>query len=203
MRDALVDLLDKVDIAVAESRGVLDPAHLEPSARLAADTRLRLSYPEEILVVALAGGTGSGKSSVFNAIAGAELALTGGIRPMTVAPLVAIPEQHAGTMGGYLDAMGIADRIGHAGPSWLCLIDLPDSDSVELDHRYRARALLPRVDMVIWVTDPEKYRDATLHREQIGPLAGYQEQFLFVLNQVDRLAAEEVRSVLADLVDAR
>jgi hypothetical protein len=98
--------------------------------------------------------------------------------------------------------MGIADRIGHGGPSWLCLIDLPDSDSVELDHRYLARALLPRVDMVIWVTDPEKYRDATFHREQVAPLAGYQEQFVFVLNQVDRLAAEEVRSVLADLVDA-
>jgi hypothetical protein len=61
MHDALVDLLDKVDTAVAESAGVLDRSDVDKVATRARDIRVRLSYPEEVTVAALAGGTGSGK----------------------------------------------------------------------------------------------------------------------------------------------
>ena len=199
MHDALVGLLDKVDTAVAESAGVLDRTDVESVAALARDTRIRLSYPDSIVVVALAGGTGSGKSSLVNAIAGEEVALTGGIRPMTSEPLAMVPAEGAEALDGFLDELGISDRVEHDGPSWLCLLDLPDNDSVELDHRHRVDALLPRVDMVAWVTDPEKYRDAVLHHQYISEMSGYQEQFLFVLNQVDRLDPEDVEVVVDDL----
>jgi hypothetical protein len=63
-------------------------------------------------------------------------------------------------------------------------------------------ALLPQVDVVAWVTDPEKYRDASLHHGYVAPLASYQEQFLFVLNQIDRLGGEEIRAIEADLRQA-
>lgn len=202
MRDALVGLLDKVDIAIAESRDVLASSDLAPIARLASDTRFRLSYPESIVVVALAGGTGSGKSSLFNALAGDEVALTGGIRPMTVKPLAMVPVGAGERMSGYLDALGIPDWVDHNGPSWLCLIDLPDTDSVEMDHRHQVDELLPRVDLVIWVTDPEKYRDAALHHTRISPLAAYQGQFLFVLNQIDRIDPADVGAVVEDLMGA-
>ncbi len=202
MRDALVGLLDKVDIAVAESRDVLASSDLAPVARLAGDIRLRLSYPESIVVVALAGGTGSGKSSLFNALAGEEVALTGGIRPMTVRPLAMIPAEAGERLSGYLDALGISERIHHDGPSWLCLMDLPDTDSVEMDHRHQVDTLLPRVDIVIWVTDPEKYRDAALHQAHISPLAAYQGQFLFVLNQIDRIDSADAAAVVEDLAEA-
>jgi GTP-binding protein EngB required for normal cell division len=202
MHDALVGLLDKVDIAVAESRDVLASSDLAPVARLAEDTRLRLSYPESIVVVALAGGTGSGKSSLFNVLAGEEVALTGGVRPMTVEPLAVIPAGDGESLSGYLDALAIPDRINHDGPSWLCLIDLPDTDSVEIDHRHQVDALLPRVDIVIWVTDPEKYRDAALHQAHISLLAAYQDQFLFVLNQMDRIDPADAAAVVEDLVQA-
>ena len=79
MHDALVGLLDKVDMAVAESMGVLHRHDVDVVARLARDIRVRLSYPESVVVVAFAGGTGSGKSSLFNAVAGEEVALSGGI----------------------------------------------------------------------------------------------------------------------------
>ena len=46
-----------------------------------AGSRLRLSG--EYTVVALAGATGSGKSSLFNAVAGAQLAAVGVRRPTT------------------------------------------------------------------------------------------------------------------------
>jgi hypothetical protein len=202
MHDALVDLLDRVDTAVAESAGVLDRSDVDKVATRARDIRVRLSYPEEVTVAALAGGTGSGKSSLLNAVAGEEVALTGGIRPMTSKPLALVPARWAGALGGYMDALGITDRVEHHGPSWLCLLDLPDNDSVELDHRHRVDALLPRVDLVVWVTDPEKYRDASLHHVYIAPLAAYQDQFLFVLNQVDRLDVDDARIVESDFAEA-
>ena len=199
MHDALVGLLDKVDTAVAESAGALDRTEVESVAALARATRVRLAYPDSIVVVALAGGTGSGKSSLANAIAGEEVALTGGIRPMTSEPLALVPADRAEALDGFLDELGISDRVEHDGPSWLCLIDFPDNDSVELDHRHRVDVLLPRVDMVAWVTDPEKYRDAVLHHQYISKMSRYQEQFVFVLNQVDCLDPEDVGVVVADL----
>jgi hypothetical protein len=202
MRDALVGLLDKVDAAVAESRGVLDPSDLEAAAKLARDIRLRLAYPASIVVAALAGGTGSGKSSLLNVVAGEEVALTGGIRPTTLTPLALVPASGGQSLSGYLDALGVSERVDHDGPPWLCLLDLPDNDSVELDHRHQVDALLPRVDAVIWVIDPEKYRDASIHQGYIAPLAAYQRQFLFVLNQVDRLDEIDAPAVLADLEEA-
>ncbi|MGH8942668.1 MAG: hypothetical protein ACRDWF_07620 [Acidimicrobiia bacterium] len=199
MHDALVGLLDKVDTAVAESAGALDRTEVESVAVLARATRVRLAYPDSIVVVALAGGTGSGKSSLANSIAGEEVALTGGIRPMTSEPLALVPADGAAALDGFLDELGISDRVEHDGPSWLCLIDLPDNDSVELDHRHRVDFLLPRVDMVAWVTDPEKYRDAVLHHQYISEMSRYQEQFVFVLNQIDCLDPEDVGVVVADL----
>ena len=198
MHDALVGLLDKADAAVAHSAGVLDPGIVESLATRAGDTRARLSYPESVVVAALAGGTGSGKSSLLNAVAGEEVALTGAIRPMTSTPLALVPESAAGLLDGYLDDLGIMDRVLHQGPGWLCLIDLPDNDSVEVSHRHTVDALLPRVDVVVWVTDPEKYRDASLHRGYLRPLVAYQDQFLFVLNQVDRLTDDDLAAVAAD-----
>ncbi len=202
MHDALVGLLDKVDAAVAGSAGILDPIEVETVAAMARDTRMRLSYPESIVVVALAGGTGSGKSSLLNAVAGEEAALTGGIRPMTETPLALVPADGADALDGYLDDLGVTERVVHHGPDWLCLVDLPDNDSVEVAHRHRVDSLLPRVDMVVWVTDPEKYRDASLHTGYIAPMAGYQEQFIFVLNQVDRVGDADVGLIVADLEEA-
>lgn len=202
MHDALVGLLDRVDSAVAQSAGVLEDAQIEAVAGLARDIRLRLSYPESVVVVALAGGTGSGKSSLLNAVAGEEVALTGGMRPMTSAPLALVPAAQAQAMAGYLDDLGITERVEHDGPPWLCLLDLPDNDSVEVDHRHQVDALLPRVDLVVWVTDPEKYRDASLHHGYISALAPYQSQFIFVLNQIDRIEPADVFVIDEDFVEA-
>ena len=202
MHDSLVGLLDKADAAVAHSAGVLDPEVVESLALRAGNTRARLSYPEWIVVAALAGGTGSGKSSLLNAFAGEDVALTGAIRPMTSTPLALVPERAETMLGGFLDELGIPDRVLHRGPEWLCLIDLPDNDSVEVSHRHTVDAILPLVDVVAWVTDPEKYRDASLHHGYVERLARYQEQFLFVLNQTDRLSQGDVDGVAADFREA-
>jgi GTP-binding protein EngB required for normal cell division len=152
--------------------------------------------------VALAGGTGSGKSSLFNVILDSESADVGGIRPTTSRALASTPEEAGAALEGYLDALGELSRTRHRGFAWLALIDLPDTDSVEVDHRLRVEALLPMVDAVVWVADVEKYRDDSLHRGFIRRLSTYQSQFLFVLNQSDRVPRAEIDDLTADFTQA-
>lgn len=201
MRDRFVGLLEKADLALAACAGIIDPVELDPLIAVIGDVRTRLAYPEDVLVVALAGGTGSGKSSLFNALAGEELVDTGGVRPTTSQPAAAVPATVGGALDTYLDRMGVDERHVYDGLN-ICLLDLPDTDSVETDHRYRADSLLPRVDLVIWVTDPEKYRDARIHRDYLRPMASHPEQVIVVINQVDRLSSDQTRTVLADLGEA-
>jgi GTP-binding protein EngB required for normal cell division len=201
MRDRLLALLETADLAIASCSGVLAVGDLEPVKSSVGALRARLAYPEDILVVALAGGTGSGKSSLFNALSGEELADVGGVRPTTSHPQAAVPRVARDTLKGYLDYLGI-ERIEPYEGETVCLIDLPDTDSVETEHRHRVDGLLPLVDVVVWVTDPEKYRDVRLHGEYLQPLAIYSQQFVFVLNQADRLTSDQLEGVLADLSDA-
>lgn len=201
MRDRIVALLEKADLALASSAGVIDEHSLTPFVETVRAVRTRIAYPEDVLVVALAGGTGSGKSSIFNVLCGEELVDVGGMRPTTSHPAAAVPERLGGAFDGYLDSLGIEERHTHSG-ELMCLIDLPDTDSVEVDHRLRVDAVLGLVDLVVWVTDPEKYRDARLHHDYLRPLAPYAEQFVFVMNQVDRLSPAESEAVCHDLAEA-
>jgi len=99
-----------------------------------------------------------------------------------------------------LDRLGIAERVEQDQFPGLALLDATDVDSIELGHRAQVEALLPRIDAVIWVLDPDKYADPLLHEEFIRPLADSADQFLFVLNQVDRLAVGDRVAVAEDMV---
>lgn len=202
MRDALIELLERADEAVAACSGVVGEDRLEPAARLLGNARLRLSYPEEVLVAAVVGGTGSGKSSLVNAIFGEDVVAVGGLRPTTSQPAAVVPASWASEIARYLHQLGISRIEGQSEIDWLCLIDLPDTDSVQVEHRLQVEALLPRVDVLIWVVDPEKYRDSALHHRYLRPLSGYQDQFVFVLNQVDRLGGDSAHMVRDDFVAA-
>jgi len=201
MREGLIRAVEKAELAVASSVGIVSDEALEPTIELLKSIRARMSYPEDVLVVALAGGTGSGKSSLFNALVGKELVEVGGVRPTTSEPAASIPESGGSSFDGFLDHIGVHERHSHEGPS-LCLLDLPDTDSVEVAHRHRVDQVLPVVDAVVWVTDPEKYRDARLHHDYLEPLSEHSERFVVVLNQMDRLDPDELGAVLADLGEA-
>ena len=158
-------------------------------------------------VVALAGATGSGKSSLFNALVGSPVATVGVRRPTTSTPVAAIWGDEP--VGELLDWVGVGARhhveaaqdgsqLGSL--DGLVLLDLPDFDSREVDHRVEAERVLELVDLFVWVTDPQKYADSRLHDDYVAALATHEAVTMVVLNQVDRLTPAEVEQCRADLV---
>ncbi|WGX95221.1 GTPase [Nocardioides sp. L-11A] len=200
--------LDGLRSAADAAEGRLDPALLE-EIRAGADRssgRLRLS--ERHTVVAIAGATGSGKSSLFNALAGAEISISGARRPTTsTAQALVWGEDDADELLTWLGIRS-TDRHGRGSlpvsspgrlPEGLVLLDLPDHDSIEVAHHAEARRVVELADVLVWVVDPQKYADAAIHREFLQPLAGHRAVTMVVLNQVDTVPEDRRRGMLADL----
>ena len=192
----------------------LDPDAVRRSRTLLGKLGERQRLSAEHTVVALAGATGSGKSSLFNAISGLDIAQVGARRPTTATATacvwgadgadallewLGVPTRHRVAHSSELDA-GKPDPL-HG----LLLLDLPDHDSTEVAHRLEVDRLVELVDVFVWVTDPQKYADAALHRRYLSRLAGHDAVTVVVLNQSDRLngaALEQCRRDLQRLVEA-
>ena len=199
--EALAEALDLAegrlpDEVVREGRAVLERG----------GQRLRLSG--EHTVVALAGSTGSGKSSLFNALAGSELSRVGVRRPTTSRASAALWDGTEGGAAPLLDWLDVptrhllpadGDTDGDGRLGGLVLLDLPDHDSLEAAHRLEVDRLVELVDLLVWVVDPQKYADAALHERYLRPLAGHAAVTVLVLNQVDRLDPGAVEPARADL----
>jgi hypothetical protein len=170
-----------------------------------AGERLRLSAGHT--VAALAGGTGSGKSSLFNYLAGADFSTVGVTRPVT-------REAHACVWGGagsapLLEWLGVPRRFrysqgseldgGEASLNGLVLLDLPDHDSVVGGASHQVDRLIGMADLMVWVLDPQKYADAAVHRRYLVPLAGHSDVIAVVLNQADLLSAGDAEDCEGDL----
>ena len=151
-------------------------------------------------VVALAGATGSGKSSLFNALVGADIARVGQRRPTTSTPTAAVwGTEPAGALLDWL-SVGTRHQVTEPGDlDGLVLVDLPDFDSRESAHREEAQRILELVDVFVWVTDPQKYADAVLHDDYVAVLRDYGAVTIVVLNQVDRLPSGGEEQIAADL----
>ncbi|WP_436524955.1 GTPase family protein [Actinoplanes sp. HUAS TT8] len=169
----------------------------------------RLTLSLDHTVVALAGSTGSGKSSLFNALARFKLSPVGVRRPTT-------GTAHAVVWGPLEPANRLLDWVGvlprqrfvresaldgddEASLRGLVLLDLPDFDSVEQAHQLEVDRLLGLVDQIVWVVDPQKYGDRILHRAYLSQFNTHAGVTIVVLNQADRLSATDTEAVLADL----
>ncbi|MEU7833942.1 GTPase [Nonomuraea sp. NPDC049129] len=185
------------------------PADVVSNARAVAERAgTRRSLSVDHTVAALAGATGSGKSSLFNALAGDELAAVGVTRPTTSTAQAALWD---GTGAGpLLDWLEIPQRHTPQTPveptapadadfSGLILLDLPDHDSIRLAHRLEVDRLVELVDLLVWVLDPQKYADAAVHERYLRPLSGHRDVMVVVLNQIDRLPPHAVDRCLRDL----
>ena len=198
--ETVASRLRALDRVIELGEGRLDDERLAPACELArrAGERLRLSGTHT--VVALAGATGSGKSTLFNALAGAQISQPGVRRPTTgVAHAVVWDPDGAGPLLDWLEIPRRHARDAQDDLRGLVLLDLPDHDSTEMAHRLEVDRLVKLVDVLVWVLDPQKYADAAVHDRYLRPLARHGDVMVVVLNQVDRLAAADVPDAVADV----
>lgn len=213
----VAERLDALARAVVAGRDVLPADVLATAAGVEDRAGHRMRLSAEHTVVAFAGATGSGKSSLVNAVSRTEVAAVDVLRPTTAEALALVRGEEGS--GALLDWLGVrrrhvldadspappADPTGSGrdrrriDDGGLVLLDLPDHDSVVVEHRLEAERLVALVDLMVWVVDPQKYADAALHDRYLRSLAGHRDVLLVALNQVDRLSPAERDACAADL----
>jgi GTP-binding protein EngB required for normal cell division len=197
--EKVVERVEALTEYVQAAQDYLPERDLAPAKDLIARAGERLSLSRGHTVVALAGSTGTGKSSIFNELAGVPLSPTGVRRPTT-------GETHACVWGSedagrLLDWLGVGRR-SRRDAGWLdglVLLDLPDFDSVQTAHREEADRLLSVVDLIVWVLHPQKYADKLVHASYLARFHRHREITVVVLNQADLLSKEDLQTCVDDL----
>ena len=131
-------------------------------------------------LIAFVGGTGSGKSSLVNAVCAGRYVRTGVLRPTTQNAYAVCSDECADV----LDYCGINDfviephirdvfpalapRGRHRRLPVVAIVDVPDIDSTHERNREIAQAIIERADVVMWVLDPQKYSDLSVRRVYQG-----------------------------------
>ena len=154
------------------------------------------------LIVAFMGGTGVGKSSLLNRLAGKAIARSGVERPTSrevtlyhhhSVSIQHLPEQLP------LTQIKIAEHDDESRKN-IIWIDMPDFDSTEQNNKHQVLEWLPHIDVLIYVVSPERYRDEKAWRLLIAE--GGRHAWLFVLNQWDRGQTEQYEDFKRQLYKA-
>ncbi len=200
---------EALEVAVEAGRGRLDDALLDDAQKVADRVSERLRLSASHTVVGLAGATGSGKSSTFNALTGLELSAVGVRRPTTswatacvwggegaseLLTWLGIPPRHHVTRDSMLDTNREDDAF-----DGVVLLDLPDHDSTDVSHHLEADRLVELADVLVWVLDPQKYADAAIHNRYLKPMASHASVMIVVLNHIDTVPADRRESMLSDV----
>ncbi|WP_028572896.1 GTPase domain-containing protein [Desulfonatronum lacustre] len=154
-------------------------------------------YLDRPVCIVLLGGTGVGKSELFNALLDKPgLSPTSAtIRPKTThAHVAAAPadKQHL-TFLDEADVVTIDHRL-----SGTVLIDAPDVDSTESVHLERTRRLVERADIVVYVGSPDKRANFRV-QDEVRRWAA-RKRWFFVLNKLDQIPEQDREAVCADFL---
>jgi hypothetical protein len=166
---------------------------------------------DSCLWVVFTGGTGTGKSTVFNAFCGSELSETGVERPKTCGP-IAYAHQRCSLEKGFpfpyveLERQGPGDSrsipatgspghvlvLEHDRADWshLVAVDTPDLDSVATRNRHIAQDLCLLADAVVFVTSQEKYADDVPYQFLVR-LVEEEKPCFFLLNKVQEPLSDQ------------
>ncbi len=205
----VTDRIEGLRVAAAAARGRLDDALVDEAEEVSGRAAARLSLAGDHTVVALAGATGSGKSSTFNALTGLDLAAIGVRRPTTSWTMSCTWGREGA--GELLDWLGVPARHQVVRDSMLdepredrdldglVLLDLPDHDSTEVAHHVEVDRLVKLADLLVWVLDPQKYADAAIHDRYLKPLATHKEIMLVVLNHIDEVPVGQRAGMVDDV----
>ena len=185
--------------AAALARGRAPDAAVDTAEAVVDRAGARLGLGVEATVVALAGPTGAGKSTLFNALAGADVVQAGRRRPTTSTSTAAVWGEAPDALLDWLDVPRRHRVADGRADGALVLLDLPDFDSVERSNRAEVERVVGLADLVVWVVDPQKYADGAWHERYLRPLAGHAGVMEVVLNQADTLAGDGARAASEDL----
>jgi len=201
-KPTLDDRIAAVRAVTEAGAGRIPSALVVEAQALLTQAEARRARSPEHTVVGVFGATGSGKSSLVNALVGDEVARAHVRRP-TTSQALAVTWDGSGA-AELLDWLDVRERVERTQPidkraSKLVLVDLPDVDSVEAGNRAIAERLATQVDALIWVVDPQKYADDVLHAQFIAPHARHAAVTLVVLNQIDLLTPADGKAVVKSL----
>jgi GTPase Era involved in 16S rRNA processing len=200
---------EALDAAVEAARGRLDDQLLDDAHAVSSRVSERLRLSAKHTVIGLAGATGSGKSSTFNALTGLELSAVGVRRPTTswatacvwgsdgaaeLLTWLGIPPRHHVTRDSMLDSSRADEAF-----DGVVLLDLPDHDSTDVSHHLEADRLVQLADVLVWVLDPQKYADAAIHNRYLKPMASHAKTMVVVLNHIDTVAEDRREAMIADV----
>ncbi len=141
------------------------------------------------IIISLLGGTGTGKSTIFNSIAGKVISNVATIRPATMSPVILVDKKYENQISNYdlfssRENNEVGEIVTDTPHPQIIIIDTPDFDSVQTANRDIAEHFFILSDVLIFVNSQEKYGDFAV-QNMVEAAKSWGKQIVFILNKVD------------------